>query len=170
MPSKTAAVAALLLACLVRPSGAQRSGTTTLVLQVNQEARLDPRQVALNFRVSGDGASDVTSQTISVAAWVRALPGQQIRVTAQLVSLTGPDGPVPVTQVGWAGSTTRATAGGQAATCSSGTFQPGATQDLVLGWQRSGILTCAVDFALAAPRNLSPGLYLGTVNLALATP
>lgn len=169
MPSKTAAVTALLLACLVSLSGAQRSGTTALVVHVNQEARLDPPQVALNFRVSADGASDVTSQTATVAAAVRALPGQQIRVTAQLVTLTGPDGPVPVTQVGWVGSTTRATAGGQAATCSSGTFQPGATQDLVLGWQRSGVLTCAVDFALAAPRNLPPGLYSGTVNLALAT-
>jgi hypothetical protein len=167
MPSKAVVVAVLLLACLVRPGGAQRSGTTALVVQVNQEARLDPQQVALNFRVSADGASDVTSQATSVAASVRALPGQQIRVTAQLVSLNGPDGPVPVTQVGWAGSATRATAGGHPATCSSGTFQPGASQDLVLGWQRSGILTCAVNFGLAAPRNLSPGLYSGTVNLAL---
>jgi hypothetical protein len=167
MPSKTAVVAALLLVCLVRPGGAQRSGTTTLLLRVNQEVRLDPPQVALNFRVSANGASDFTSQTTSVAALVRALPGQQIRVTAQLVSLNGPDGPVPVTQVGWAGSTTRATGGGQAATCSSGTFQPGATQDLVLGWQRSGILACTVNFSLAAPRDLSPGLYSGTVNLAL---
>ena len=100
---------------------------------------------------------------------MRALPAQQIRVTARLVSLNGPDGPVPVTAVGWAGSATRATAGGQAATCSTGTFQPGATQDLVAGWQRSGILTCAVNFELVAPRNLSPGLYTGTVNLALDT-
>ena len=169
MPSKTAVAAALLLACLVSPGGAQRNGSTTLVVQVNQEARLDPQQVALNFRVSADGASDVTSQTASVAAMVRALPGQQIRVTARLGSLNGPDGPVPVTQVGWAGSTTRATAGGQGATCSSGTFQAGATQDLVLGWQRSGILTCAVNFGLAAPRGLAPGLYSGTVDLALDT-
>ena len=169
MLSKTTAVAVLLLGCLLSLGGAQHSGTTTLVLRVNQEARLDPPQVALNFRVSADGASDVTSQTAIVAALVRALPGQQIRVTAQLVSLNGPDGQVPVTQVGWAGSATRAIAGGQAATCSSGTFQPGATQDLVLGWQRSGILTCAVNFALAAPRNLSPGLYSGTVNLAVDT-
>ena len=161
--------AALLLACLVRLIGAQRTGTTTLAVQVNQEARLDPPQVALNFRVSADGASDVAIQTASVAAWVRALPAQQIRVTARLVSLNGPDGPVPVTAVGWAGSATRATAGGQAATCSTGTFQPGATQDLVAGWQRSGILTCAVNFELVAPRNLSPGLYTGTVNLALDT-
>ncbi len=104
--------AALLLACLVRLIGAQRTGTTTLAVHVNQEARLDPRRVALNFRVSADGASDVAIQTASVAAWVRALPGQQIRVIARLVSLNGPDGPMPVTQVGWAGSATRATAGG----------------------------------------------------------
>ena len=169
MPSKTAVVAALLLACLVSRSGAQRSGTTTLVVQVNQEARLDPQQVALNFRVSADGASDVTTQTASVAASVRAVPGQRIRVTASLASLNGPDGPVPVTQVGWAGSTIHATAGGQAAACSSGTFQPGAAQDLVTGWQQSGILTCAVSFELAAPRSLAPGLYSGTVNLAVGT-
>jgi len=169
MPNKTIAVSALLLGCLVSLGGAQRSGTATLVLRVNPEARLDPQQVTLNFRVSADGTSDVTSQTTSVGALVRALPGQQIRVTAQLVSLNGPDGPVPVTAVGWAGSTTRATAGGQAATCSSGTFQAGVTQDLVLGWQRSGILTCAVNFALAAPRDLPPGLYSGIVNLAVDT-
>jgi hypothetical protein len=34
---------------------------------------------------------------------------------------------------------------------------------------RSGILTCAVDFPLAAARNLSPGRYTGDVNLALDT-
>jgi len=167
MSSKTAVVAALLLAYLAGPSGAQHNGSTTLAVHVNPEARLDPRQLALNFRVSADGASDVTSQTASVAATVRALPGQTIRVTAQLVGFNGPDGPTPVTQIVWAGSMARATAGAQAAACSSGTFQTGTTQDLVLGWQRSGILTCAVTFALAEPRSLSPGLYSGTVNLAL---
>jgi len=34
---------------------------------------------------------------------------------------------------------------------------------------RSGILTCAVDFPLAAPRNLPPDRYTGDVNLALDT-
>ncbi len=168
MPSKTGVVA-VLLACVIGPAGAQRSGTTGLVLQVNPEARLDPQQVAVNFRVSADGSSDVTSQTTSVAAWVRASPGRQIRVTARLVSLNGPEGPAPVTAVRWAGSRARATAGGQSATCSSGTFEPGATHDLVLGWQRSGVLTCAVNFELAAPRNLPSGLYSGIVDLALDT-
>ncbi len=166
MPGKAGQVAALLLAC-VATGGAQRSGTTTLVLQVNPEALLDPQQLTLNFRVSADGASDVTSQTTSVAAWVRALPGQRIRVTARLASLNGPEGPVPVEAVRWSGSATRATSGARAAACSSGTFQAGATHDLVLGWQRSGILTCAVRFELAAPRTLPPGLYSGAVALAL---
>jgi hypothetical protein len=169
MSTKTAVGAALLMAYLIGPGGAQRSGTTTLAVQVNPEARLDPQEVALNFRVSADGASDVTTQTTIVAAWVRTLPGQQIRVTASLNAFNGPDGPVPPTQLNWVGSTTQATAGAQAATCSSGTFQTGTRQDLVLGWQRSGTLTCAVTFALAAPRSLSPGLYSGTMNLALGT-
>jgi hypothetical protein len=168
MPVKAGAVAVLLLVCIIT-SNAQRSGTTTLVLQVNPEARLDPQQITLNFRVSGDGASDVTSQTTNVTAWVRALPGQQIRVTARLASLAGPDGPVPITALRWSGSTTRAIAGGRAATCSSGTFQTGAVHDLVLGWQQSGIMSCAVNFGLLAPRNLPPGLYSGTVQLALIT-
>lgn len=169
MSRKTAGVAALLMAYVVSPGGAQRSATTTLAVQVNPEARLDPQQVALNFRVSADGASNVTTQTTIVAAWVRALPGQQIRVTASLNAFSGPAGPVPAALLTWVGSTARATAGAQAGTCSSGTFQTGPTQDLVLGWQRSGILTCAVTFALVEPRSLPPGLYSGTMNLALDT-
>src|SRR5208283_2524346 len=167
MAGKTGVRAILLLGCVIGTGAAQTSGTTSLVMQVNPEARLDPQQIAVNFRVSADGASGVTSQTTGVTAWVRALPGQQIRVTANLSSLSGPNGLVPVTQVTWAGSTAGATGGGQAATCSSGTFATGATEDLVLGWQRPGTLTCAVSFALAAPGNLAPGVYSGTVNLAL---
>jgi hypothetical protein len=167
MRSKAGVVAALLLSCAVNPDAAQPVARTRLVLRVEPEARLDPPQVSLSFRVSADGLSDVTSQTASVAAWVRALPRQRIRVTARLASLNGPDGPAPVSAVRWAGSTARAAAGGQAATCSSAAFRPDTTQDLVLGWQRSGILVCAVTFELAAPRSLSPGPYSGTVDLAL---
>ena len=168
MPLKTAVAAILLLAFVVVLGGVQ-SGTTRLAVQVNPEARLDPRQITLNFRVSANGDTDVTSQVTNVLAWVRTLPVQQIRVTAQFVSFQGPGGPMPAVAVRWAGSKVRATAGGNVATCSSGTFEPGAIQDLVLGWQRSGILACAVKFELTAPRNLSPGPYSGTVNLALDT-
>jgi len=164
MPGKAGSQALLLLACLV--SNAQRTGSTSLLLQINPEARIDPQQVALNFRVSADGASDVTTQAANVTAWVRALRGQQIRVTAQLASPNGPNGPVSAA-VRWSGSTTRATAGARAATCSSGTLQSSAAGDLVLGWQESGILTCAINFDLVSPRSLPPGLYSGTVQLTV---
>jgi len=160
-------MAALLLLGGGVPRGAQRSGTTTLMLQVSPEARLEPQQIALNFRVSGDGASDVTSQTNNVSAMVRALPGQNIRVTARLVSLSGPSGAVPAGQLTWSGSRARAAAGGQSAGCSSGVFESGAAHDLVSGWQRSGTLACALTFALQDPRGLTPGLYAGTVQLGL---
>lgn len=169
MAGKTVSLAVLLLACIAGTGGAQRSGTTIMALQVEPEARLEPQQVALHFRVSADGASDVTSQNANVTAWVRALPGQQIRVTARMASLNGPDGALPVTGIRWAGSTTHATAGGQAANCSSGNFGVATLADLVLGWDRSGTLTCAVSFELVSPRNLVPGLYAGIVDLALAT-
>jgi len=169
MPLKTGVLAILLLAFAVRPGGAQTSGTAMLLLRVGPEARLDPQQIALNFRVSADGDADVTTQATNVIAWVRSLPGQQIRITAQLVSLQGPGGPMSAVAIRWAGSKARATAGGQGATCSSGTFEPGVIRDLVAGWQQSGILTCTVKFELTASPNLYPGLYSGTLNLALDT-
>jgi hypothetical protein len=167
MPLKAAVAAILLLAFGVTER--RLSEVRRCCLPVGPEARLDPRQITLNFRVSANGDTDVTSQVTNVLAWVRTLPVQQIRVTAQFVSFHGPGGPMPAVAVRWAGSKVRATAGGHVATCSSGTFEPGAIQDLVLGWQRSGILACAVKFELTAPRNLSPGPYSGTVNLALDT-
>jgi hypothetical protein len=169
MPDKLGPVTLLLLAC-VAIGVAQRVGTTTLALQVNPEARLEPQQVALNFRVSADGASDVTTQTANFTASVRALPGRPIRVTARLSSLHGPDGSLPASALRWSGSATRASAGGQSATCSSGTFQSGVAHDLAQGWQHSGTLGCSVKFELAAPRTLTPGLYSGAVELIVGAP
>jgi len=146
---------------------AQRSGTTSLVLRVAPEVRLSPQQVALHFRVSAEGASDVTTESAVIAAWVRALPGQQIRMTSRLENLQGPDGPVPASAVRWAGSTRNATGGGRQAECTSGVFAAGAVQDMVQGWDRSGILTCAVSFELAEARSLPPGQYSGVVSLAV---
>lgn len=165
MPPKAGLVAVLLLAGIAIGSP-QRTGTSSLVLQVGPEARIDPQTIPLNFRVSADGASDVTSQTANVTAMVRAMAGQQIRITAQLAGWNGPGGAAPVTAVSWSGAVTRATGGGQAASCGSGVFQAGAAQDLVLGWQRSGMVACAVKFELAK-QNLTPGLYAGSVTLAV---
>jgi hypothetical protein len=147
--------------------GAQRSATATLAVHVSPEARLNPAQVALWFVVTADGLGDVTSQTQAIAAWVRALPGQRIRVMARMANLVGPSGAVPTGAVQWSGARQQATAGGQSATCSTGSFAAGATQDLVAAWEFSGKLTCAVTFSLADPRSLAPGTYAGAVDLTL---
>jgi hypothetical protein len=160
----SAAMAALWFAPGAR---AQRSATTTLVLRVAPEAHLNPPQVTLHFRVSADGASDVASQTETIAAWVRALPGQRIRLTALPGALTGPAGVVPGSAIRWSGAPARATSGGQSATCTSGSFNGAAAQDLASGWRSSGTLACAVTFSLADPRGLPPGAYMAVVNLSL---
>lgn len=161
------AVGGVWLLSLAAALFAQRSGTTALVVNIAPEAHLNPAQVALQFRISADGSSDIGSQSQEIAAWVRALPGRPIRLTASIAGFTGPSGTVPISALGWSGEPTRATAGGQAAACTSGSFGGGAPQDLVSGWTRSGTLACRVAFSLADPRSLTPGLYSGVVNLTL---
>ena len=167
MPKVLLGAGIFLLVCPAFEGIAQHSGTTRLVLQVQPEARIDPQQVPLNFRVSADGASDVTAASAIIVARVRNLPGQPIRVTAQLVSLEGPSGPVPLTAVRWTGSPGIATGGGRQAICSRGTFSPGAPRDFVQNWQTPGTLTCSMHFELMDPRTLPAGLYSGVVKLAL---
>lgn len=159
---KYAAALAVALMLLLSPRAPGRGASTTLVVRVMPEARIDPSQIALEFRVA-----DTVAQTVNVAAWVRSLPNQQIRVSARLDKLEGPSGPVPVTAVSWTGAVARATAGGNQARCTSGAFAAGQTQDLVLSWRQSGTLTCTFAFTLAESGNLSPGLYSGTVNLSV---
>ena len=153
----------VVLALVVLPASrriaAQRSGSTTLVLSVAPESRLDPRQAMLNFRVSADGGSDVTTQLTTVSAWVRPLSGQTVRVTA---SLTG----LPAGAVSWSGTRASAAGGARTATCTSGKFASAGPQDLVQGWGGAGILTCTVNFQLDRT-GLSPGLYSGTAAFAI---
>ena len=147
--------------------GAQATGSATLVLRVSPEARMTPEQVALRFTITGDGIGEVTSQTETIVAWVRALPGQRIRVVARIVNLSGPSGTIPGSAIRWSGATQRATGGGQAATCSGGSFAGGDTQDLVAAWRTSGTLTCAMTFSLDDPHSLTPGTYTGSMALTL---
>jgi hypothetical protein len=160
-------VAILLLACWMQV-GAQRDGNITLVVRVTPEAHIMPSQVSLRFRISGDSASDIVSQNEVVAAWVRAVPGQHIRLTANLRGLIGPLGAVPSPTVHWTGKRAQATGGGQVASCTSGTLASGSTSDLIAGWQRSGMLSCAVAFGLPNPQSLPPGAYTGQVDLAIS--
>lgn len=159
-----AAAATLWLSARV---AAQRSATTTLQVRVAPESHLVPTRLTLSFRVSPDGIGDLTTRTALIAAWVRALPGQHIRLTALPGALTGPAGPVSAAAIRWTGVSTRATAGGQEATCTAGSFDTPTPQDLVAGWTRSGTLTCAVTFSLADPRSVPVGGYTSIVDLSL---
>jgi hypothetical protein len=138
----------------------QRVATTNLSVRVEPEQHLMPGRVDLSFRVSGDGRSDVLTQSQPVAAWVRALPGQHIRVIAAASGV--PD----QAELRWTASATRAASGAESARCTNGVFQ-GSTNDLVSNWSRSGILTCAVTFELANARALAPGIYPISVSLTL---
>jgi hypothetical protein len=140
---------------------AQRTATTTMVVRIDPETHVSPSQINLSFRVSADGASDVTSQTETVAAWVRAAPGQTIHLTASAA------GTLPLPALRWSGAMAQATAGGQQASCTSGLFDSGVTQDLAERWTKSGTLTCIVTFSLAEPRSLAPGLYTGSIGIAI---
>ena len=146
---------------------AQKTATTTLQVQVQPEAHLAPQQITLRFQVSPDGTSDVSSQTESIAAWVRALPGQRIRLQASVLSLTGPTGPISASALGWSGSLLRASSGAQGAACTAATFDAAQPLDLISNWTRSASLTCAVTFSLISPRTLAPGSYTGTIDLTL---
>ena len=133
----------------------QRTATTTLVVQVRPEAYVSPSHVSLAFPVAADGTT--RSITIPVAAWVRALPGQRIRVLGRA------SGDVPDGSLTWSGVRTAATGGGGEAACTGGTLA--ASQDLVSGWGRSGTLTCSVTFALRP--GLPPGNYSASVELSV---
>ncbi len=140
-------------------TSAQNTGTTTLLLRVNPEARLDPPQLPLAFHISPDGSSDVTTASAVVTALVRTAPGQPIRLTGRLANLNA--------QVRWTGSLLTASGGGKDALCSPGTLAPGAAQDLITGWQRSGTATFSLHFELVNARLLAPGDYSAVVQLGM---
>lgn len=146
---------------------AQRAGASSLMVEVRPEAHLDPSQIPLRFTVSADGTSEPGSQAANISAWVRALPGQQIHLTARIGNLTGPSGMVAGATIAWRGTVSRATAGGQGAMCTAGVLTPGLPQELISGWGRSGTLTCDATFSLENARSLAPGVYTAEINLVL---
>lgn len=137
---------------------AQHTATGQLVVQVWPEAYLRAEQIKLRFRVSADGASDVTTQTETISAQVRAWPEERIRVLAR-VSAAFP--------VSWAGQVKAVTRGAEKASCTSGNVDGAAVTDLVSNWINSGLLTCSVSFSMSNARSLAPGFYEGTVDLLI---
>ena len=166
MAAKRFAVALGLGVWSVAGSAGANHATTSLMVRVEPEARLDPQQIKLDFRISAGGAADARWQRAQVAAWVRPLPGQQVRILARLTKLEGPEGAIAPASLRWAGSVRDATGGAEQATCSSGVFAKDGAQDLVRGWERPGRLTCAIDFELRSA-GLTAGEYSGMVELFL---
>ena len=162
------AIAALAVLVPAIRAQAQTSAQSALAIVIPPEARVQPRQVALAFQISADGASDVVIQTASVAAWVRTLPTQAIGVTMRLLSLDGPGGQISAATLGWTSVAQSATGGGRQASCTAGAFAASSSQDLAAGWQKSGTLECAVSWQLADPGSLPPGSYTGLVEFTVA--
>jgi len=146
---------------------AQQSRSTALVVRVGPEVKLIPEQVSVHFLVPADNTADSINQSAAVEAWVRAFPGQRIRLTAVLTSVQGPQGAVPDDAVRWTGSKSSATGGGLAASCSSGTFAAGKAQELVSNWQESGIVACNLTLTLTNALSRFPGEYTGIVTFSV---
>jgi len=127
---------------------AQNQSGSALEVQVNPEAHLDTPVVPLSFQLDNPGDT-VSNQPVTITAWVRSLPGQQIQLAAQVAALTGPSGAVP-------------------AVCTAGDFSAGGLQQLISGWTQSGIAKCTVTFALATGVQWPAGSYTGEVNLSLS--
>lgn len=145
---------------------AQNPGGSALLVQVNPEAHLDPPAAQLSFQVTEPGEL-AASQPVTITAWVRALPNQQIRLTAQPAALNGPGGAVPLSAVLWNGAMLGATGGATAAACTSGDFSSGQPGQMIAGWNQSGIAKCTVTFRLQTETGWPEGLYTGRVELSL---
>jgi hypothetical protein len=144
-------------------SAAQNTG---LMIQVNPEAHLDVTSVPFTFTVTNPGEVAV-SQPVTVTAWVRNLPGQQIQLIAEAVTLAGANGNQAVSAIGWTGSMARATGGAAVAHCAGGDFANGSSQSLISGWNQSGIAACTLTFTLKTDASWAPGTYTGQVSLKL---
>jgi hypothetical protein len=145
---------------------AQSSGGSALVIRINPEAHLNPTSAQISFLVTNPGET-VTSAPVTITAWVRSLPNQQIRLTAQPVNLTGPAGAIPPEAIQWNGATTSTTGGASAAVCTSGTFGPDGPRQLIYGWSQSGIAACTITFKLATDLAWPQGAYTGQVGFNL---
>jgi len=145
---------------------AQHSSGSGIAVQINHEAHLDPTTAQLSFRVMNSGEIAV-SEPVTITAWVRSLPNQEILLTAELVTLNGPAGAAPPGAIRWSGVMEHATGGATAANCTSGKFGAGPPKPLITGWSQSGIAKCKVTFTLVTEAEWPQGIYTGQVVLKL---
>jgi len=140
---------------------------TGLMVQINPEAHLDTPVASVSFNVVNPGQL-AYSQPITVTSWVRALPNQQIQLTAQPVALAGPNGAASTATIQWTGTMASATGGATTANCTSGNFGTGGAQQMIGNWSQSGIAKCTITFALATDASWPAGTYSGSINLSLS--
>ena len=156
-------LALLLLTGAASILSAQNTGLT---INVSPEAHLNVTSLPISFTVATPGEVAV-SQPVTVSAWVRNLPGQQIQLMAQLDGLTGPSKDVQVSNVSWSGNMDRATGGATVSHCTAGSFAAGSAQSLIAGWNASGIASCSVTFTVKTDASWAPGSYTGHADLKL---
>ena len=147
---------------------AQEGSSSSLVLRVEERARVTPGAASLRFVIPADDGLP-TPQTVAVSAWVRARRGQRIVISARPSgNLMGDAGEIPVSAVQFAGTTVLAMHGAESASCTQGSLGDNAAVELVAGWQQSGILTCQVAFSLAGRKGLRPGVYSTQLTFSVA--
>jgi len=148
-------------------AGAQQTGSG-LVVHIEPEAHLSPLSATLSFTVANPGGI-VASDPVAVNAWVRALPGQQILVTALASDIVGPFGRIGRSALAWTGIMQTTTGGAATATCTSGSFEQDRLRQLISNWNQSGIARCTVVFSLTTQPSWPAGAYSGRVDFALST-
>ena len=147
-------------------AGLSSGGSSTLTIQVQPEAYVNPASIDLTFNVIHPGEM-IDNTSLQVYGWVRALPGQSIRLTASAALLDPSGAPVDPRWLHWAGALTRATGGAATSSCTNGSFSFSGPQDLVAGWKESGIAMCAITFSLATGSDWRDGSYHARVALAV---
>jgi hypothetical protein len=163
--NRTAAVIVLMATTFALP--AENSVSSGLTIQVNPESYLDTPVASLSFQVASHGEI-AYSQPVTITAWVRALPGQQIHLTAQVSSLSGPSGSAPDASLAFTAAMSGASGGATDATCASGNFTGPYPQQLINDWNRSGIARCIVIFALVPGAAATAGTYNASVSFSLS--
>ena len=155
-------MAAILLAA--SPAHAQRSASSLLAVEVGPEAQVQPAQTSLQLVASDAGN---TTYTVVVTARVRAAPGATIHLRATVSNFTGPNGSAAAGVLTWTAAATQSSGGGTQASCGSGSFGSGATQDLAQGWTKSGSLQCTLTFQIS--EGAAAGSYSGEVRFRVST-
>lgn len=136
---------------------AQSSQNVTLHFEVLPEVRLNISTVTLHFKIPSDADAEIPSQTVDLVALARPARGQFVHLFLRSAS-----------ELRWSATKTASRAGGNEATCTSGSVVRSEPADLVSNWVRGGAVTCAVTFSPADPSKYPPGVHNATLNFDIS--